>query len=243
MEEYKDDTFQFIGSIIAGMVAALVVWFLLTPGVEPLAVVILAFFVFAATSWGIYEAFSDGYSSETKGFERTHKRAPMAQTDRDTWVSSVRGDAALPKASKPQMTALSSKPVSAVSTKRATATSTKAAPKTATRSVKSKSVSAKGAAVAKKSSDGPERLKKPKGKADDLKLISGVGPKLESKLNGLGFWHFSQIANWKKKDIAVVDDELSFKGRIERDDWVRQARALAKGGVEEYIKVFGKKPR
>ena len=90
---------------------------------------------------------------------------------------------------------------------------------------------------------GPERLAKPTGKADDLKLISGVGPKLEQTLNKLGFWHFAQIGTWTKKDIAIVDDELSFKGRIERDDWVKQAKALAKGGEAEYIKVFGKKPR
>lgn len=90
---------------------------------------------------------------------------------------------------------------------------------------------------------GPVRLKKAQGKPDDLKLISGVGPKLEKTLNGLGFWHFSQIAQWTKKDIGVVDDELSFKGRIERDDWVRQAKALAKGGRAEYIRVFGKEPR
>ncbi|MEM7633751.1 MAG: NADH-quinone oxidoreductase subunit NuoE [Pseudomonadota bacterium] len=97
------------------------------------------------------------------------------------------------------------------------------------------------AAAAKKA--GPERLAKPKGKADDLKLISGVGPKLEQTLNKLGFWHFAQIGKWTKKDIAIVDDELSFKGRIERDDWVKQAKALAKGGEAEYIKVFGRKPR
>ncbi len=90
---------------------------------------------------------------------------------------------------------------------------------------------------------GPERLSKPAGKADDLKLISGVGPKLEQTLNKLGFWHFSQIGKWTKKDIAFVDDELSFKGRIERDDWVKQAKVLAKGGKAEYIRVFGKKPR
>ncbi len=90
---------------------------------------------------------------------------------------------------------------------------------------------------------GPVRLTRPQGKADDLKLIAGVGPKLEKTLNKLGFWHFAQVAAWKKTDIAIVDDELSFKGRIERDDWVRQAKALAKGGEAEYIKVFGKKPR
>jgi NADH-quinone oxidoreductase subunit E len=116
----------------------------------------------------------------------------------------------------------------------------KAAPaKKATKAAPAKTTPAK--AAVKKA--GPERLTKPKGKADDLKLISGVGPKLEQTLNKLGFWHFAQIGKWTKKDIGIVDDELSFKGRIERDDWVKQAKALAKGGVAEYIKVFGKKPR
>lgn len=90
---------------------------------------------------------------------------------------------------------------------------------------------------------GPLRLKKAEGKADDLKMIAGVGPKLEKTLNKLGFWHFSQIAKWTKKDVAIVDDELSFKGRIGRDDWVKQAKALAKGGRDEYVRVFGKEPR
>ena len=90
---------------------------------------------------------------------------------------------------------------------------------------------------------GPKRLEKPEGAADDLKMISGVGPKLEQTLNRLGFWHFHQIAAWTDADIAIVDDELSFKGRIVRDDWVRQAAALAKGGRDEYVRVFGKEPR
>jgi len=51
---------------------------------------------------------------------------------------------------------------------------------------------------------------------------------LEKTLNSLGFWHFSQIAKWKKSDVAVVDNELSFKGRIERDDWIAQSKKLAK---------------
>ncbi len=82
----------------------------------------------------------------------------------------------------------------------------------------------------------------PKGKADDLKLISGVGPILEKKLNKLGVTTFKQVANFKRADIKKVDDALSFKGRIDRDGWVKQAKVLAKGGVEEYIRVFGKKP-
>ncbi|MEO0545182.1 MAG: NADH-quinone oxidoreductase subunit NuoE [Pseudomonadota bacterium] len=102
---------------------------------------------------------------------------------------------------------------------------------------------AAGRAAKGKSSSGPVRMEKPKGKADDLKLIAGVGPKLEQTLNSLGFWHFHQIAAWTADDIAVVDDQLRFKGRIERDDWVKQAAALAKGGRDEYVKVFGKEPR
>ena len=80
-------------------------------------------------------------------------------------------------------------------------------------------------------------------KVDDLKMIAGVGPGLEKTLNQLGVYQWQQVASWKKADIAHVDDRLRFKGRIERDDWVKQAKALAKGGEAEYIKVFGKKPR
>lgn len=78
---------------------------------------------------------------------------------------------------------------------------------------------------------------------DDLKMISGVGPKIEATLNGLGIYKFEQIAKWKKVEREWVDTYLKFSGRIERDDWVKQAKALAKGGEAEYIKVFGKKPR
>ncbi|RUM99695.1 NADH-quinone oxidoreductase subunit E [Pseudaminobacter arsenicus] len=77
---------------------------------------------------------------------------------------------------------------------------------------------------------------------DDLKLISGVGPKNESILHSLGIFTFAQIAAWKKAEREWVDAYLNFKGRIEREDWSKQAKALAKGGVAEYIRVFGKKP-
>lgn len=83
----------------------------------------------------------------------------------------------------------------------------------------------------------------PAGAKDDLKLIAGVGPVLERKLNELGITQYAQVANFTKKQITEVDDRLSFKGRIERDDWKAQAKALAKGGAEEYRKVFGKDPR
>ncbi len=88
----------------------------------------------------------------------------------------------------------------------------------------------------------PKQIKKP-AQGDDLKLISGIGPKLESVLHGLGIFQFAQIASWKKAERDWVDGYLKFKGRIDRDDWLKQAKALAKGGREEYVRVFGKEPR
>jgi peptide/nickel transport system ATP-binding protein len=88
----------------------------------------------------------------------------------------------------------------------------------------------------------PPRMRRPK-KPDDLKLISGVGPKIETILNDLGIYRFEQVAAWKKAERQWVDGHLKFGGRVERDDWVKQAKALAKGGEAEYIRVFGKKPR
>jgi len=65
------------------------------------------------------------------------------------------------------------------------------------------------------------------GGADDLKRISGVGPKLEGVLNDLGFYHFDQIAKWTDAEVQWVDNRLKFKGRITRDDWIGQAKAFA----------------
>ncbi|MDE0851168.1 50S ribosomal protein L21 [Yoonia sp.] len=66
------------------------------------------------------------------------------------------------------------------------------------------------------------------GNADDLKLISGVGPALEKKLHANGIFHFDQIVTWNADEIAYMDDQLSFKGRIERDEWLKQAAEFAK---------------
>jgi len=65
------------------------------------------------------------------------------------------------------------------------------------------------------------------GKKDDLKLISGVGPKLEKLLNHNGVFYFWQVAEWSPSDIDVIDERLdAFKGRIARDNWVSQAKEL-----------------
>ncbi|SDX42557.1 50S ribosomal protein L21 [Roseicitreum antarcticum] len=65
------------------------------------------------------------------------------------------------------------------------------------------------------------------GQPDDLKKISGVGPKLEALLHKNGVFHFDQIAAWTEEEIAYMNDQLSFKGRIERDGWLEQAAGFA----------------
>ncbi len=64
---------------------------------------------------------------------------------------------------------------------------------------------------------------------DDLKKLSGVGPALEKKLLAAGVTTFAQIAAWTEEDVAAMDEQLSFKGRIEREGWIEQAKELAKG--------------
>jgi NADH-quinone oxidoreductase subunit E len=64
-------------------------------------------------------------------------------------------------------------------------------------------------------------------KPDDLKVIDGIGPKLEQVLNKLGILTFSQIAAWSPSDVSRIDDQLKLNGRIARDDWAGQAKKLA----------------
>ena len=69
------------------------------------------------------------------------------------------------------------------------------------------------------------------GVADKLILIKGIGPVNEKKLNEHGIFHFDQIAAWTKSDIEAAEAYLAFDGRIAREDWIGQAKALAKGAT------------
>lgn len=79
----------------------------------------------------------------------------------------------------------------------------------------------------------PALLTSPRGgktKGDDLKLIWGVGPALAKMLNGMGVWHFDQIAAWNEMNLRWVDQNLgTFRGRAVRDKWIEQAAKLATG--------------
>jgi predicted flap endonuclease-1-like 5' DNA nuclease len=69
---------------------------------------------------------------------------------------------------------------------------------------------------------------------DDLKRIRGIGVLIEKKLNSLGITHYEQVANWTGADIERISRILDFKGRIERENWIEQARILATGGQTEF---------
>jgi predicted flap endonuclease-1-like 5' DNA nuclease len=73
---------------------------------------------------------------------------------------------------------------------------------------------------------------------DDLKRIRGIGVLIEKRLNALGITAYEQIANWTAADIERVSNTLDFKGRIERENWVEQARILASGGQTEFSRRF-----
>ena len=76
---------------------------------------------------------------------------------------------------------------------------------------------------------------------------------LLARIDPSGLWYrdgkphdpsvLAQVAALKKREIAVLEEKMRFPGRVERDDWIKQAKALAKGGAAEYERVFGKKPR
>jgi len=98
---------------------------------------------------------------------------------------------------------------------------------------KAKPVEKKSASAPKITSTGtqPRGIKRArKSGADDLKKISGVGPKIEGILHELGIFHFDQIAAWNAGHVAWVDDYLKFKGRIRRENWIAQAKKFAKAG-------------
>ncbi len=122
-----------------------------------------------------------------------------------------------------------------------------AAPKSASKpqAVKAETAKAKaGKPAAAKTADVKAKTAKAKPVAavtpDNLKQIKGVGPQLEAKLNAAGINSFAQIASWTKKEQAEFAEQLSFAGRIEREEWVSQAKILAKGGSTDFAKRVAK---
>ncbi len=87
----------------------------------------------------------------------------------------------------------------------------------------------------------PQLLSEPRnGVKDNLTRIKGIGLKIEAALNDIGIYHFDQIAAWDEENIAWADKTLGFPGRAKRENWVEQAKALAKGEETEFSKRVDK---
>jgi peptide/nickel transport system ATP-binding protein len=121
---------------------------------------------------------------------------------------------------------------SAIAVKKSPATKSASVGKTRSTAAAKKPSPAKQTPAARNGKGKPPAMPKPDD-PDDLKLISGIGPKLEIVLNGLGIYRFEQIAKWKKAEREWIDHYLQFKGRIEREDWVKQAKMLASNKKKE----------
>ncbi len=78
------------------------------------------------------------------------------------------------------------------------------------------------------------------GEVNDLKRIRGIGVLIEKRLNALGISSYEQIANWSAGEIDRISQTLDFKGRIERENWVEQARILSSGGQTEFSRRVDK---
>lgn len=79
----------------------------------------------------------------------------------------------------------------------------------------------------------PAALTAPKGAADDLKKVRGIGPKIEQTLHELGIFHYYQIAGLNRENILWLNNHLHFPGRIEREQWVEQTRELVKQQLDQ----------
>ncbi|MEP5153590.1 NADH-quinone oxidoreductase subunit E, partial [Planktotalea sp.] len=155
------------------------------------------------------------------------------------WQGKSAGKASKAKAPKktPKKAAPKSDTKVAAKAAPAKAEAVKAAPAKAAPAKKAKST-AETADTAAPTGAGkkPRTMKAPrKAGADDLKMIKGVGPKMEKLLNSLGFFHFDQVSKWSAEEVSWVDQNLEgFKGRVSRDNWVEQAKVLASGGETEF---------
>ena len=170
------------------------------------------------------------------------KAAPKAKSVSKAGTASVTAKAPSVKASaKPAAKAAAKaapeekakKPASPkASEKTAPAAKAKAAPAPKPKTeAKPKAATKPKAAAKPKASTGP----------DNLLLIKGLGPKLQTALNAQGITRFDQIAAWKAADIAAIDAKLgAFAGRIQRDQFVAQARLLAKGDIAAFEATYGK---
>ena len=237
----------FIGLIIFIIGGALLSWLLCKPQAQLTSSTVAAAATGVAVASSASSASASAKSTVSTAKIATAKKTPAKKAAAKTTKTAGKAKAAGGDAKTLTAPAVKAAPakkvaVKATTAKTATAKTTKAKAAT-TKAATAKTAAAKSTTAKPKVAAEPKAAASAKpvtltaaraGGADDLKQLKGVGPALEKTLNELGFYHFDQVATWKKKDVAWVDSNLRFKGRIERDGWIAQAKILAKGGTTEF---------
>ncbi|MBT0956307.1 hypothetical protein IV417_02815 [Alphaproteobacteria bacterium KMM 3653] len=228
----KNDEERFLGAVVAsglaGLLAAALSYVAL--GLGGIASVIIGIVVAAMIWFGLWYFWRNQDEMATKGAVVAPEPAPVSAATpvvTQATVTPVAAEAAAAEA------AVDDAPVAPV---------IEPAPEPVAEPAPAPEPKAEVAEVAEGAGERPEALDGPRGgKADNLKEIKGVGPKMEELCNSLGFYHFDQIAGWSPQEVAWVDQNLTgFKGRVTRDDWVAQAQLLARGEATEFSKKVGK---
>ena len=212
-------TFSILGAILIGLLVALIVAIILWLGwTEPQATATATMPAVSTNSSATTAVGTDAVASKSSAASA----APAAVATMPTSTPTARAANEVAAPAKPAA-AKAAKPAAAKAAKPAVA---KAAKPAAAKAPKApKAAPAKPAVLAKARAGG----------ADDLKMIKGVGPVLEKALNASGVFHFDQVAVWKKADAVWFDENVKgANGRVVRDEWVKQAKILAKGGTTEF---------
>ena len=154
--------------------------------------------------------------------------APVAAPAQATPAEAAPAQTAPKAAAKPAKSESAAKPAAKAAAKPAAKAPAKAAEKPA-----AKAAEAAPGTVG----TAPATLSAPRdGRADDLKILEGVGPAMEKLVNSLGFYHFDQIANWTAEEVAWVDSHMkTFRGRIVRDKWQAQAKIILAEGIPAFL--------
>ena len=211
-------TFSILGAILIGLLVALIVAIILWLGwTEPQATATATMPAVSTNSSATTAVGTDAVASKSSAASAAP--AAVATMPTSTPTARVANEVAAPAPAKPAAAKIA-KPAAAKAAKPAVAKAAKPAAAKAP-----KAAPAKPVVLAKARAGG----------ADDLKMIKGVGPVLEKALNASGVFHFDQVAVWKKSDAVWFDENVKgANGRVVRDEWVKQAKILAKGGTTEF---------
>lgn len=244
-------TYSWIGAIVAGVVVFLLALKWLSWGFFPsffVGIVVFLVLGYALIHWFCSQSAQASAGSSTMAAASAASTAKQSRPEPVAAPAPAPAPAAVASAPvpKPKPTA----PVATPAPKPAAAKPTAVKP-AAAKPAAAKPEAAKPAAKAAPTEKpaekpAPKAAAKPaapkarlagprRGIADDLKMIKGVGPGIEKTLNGMGVFHFDQVAAWTDKELALVDESMpKFKGRAERDGWIEQARKLAAGEETEF---------